>query len=117
MNIFEKLEEEKHKIVEGSAEIANKTSEQKPKKVVAKTKNDDEKNETVLIGRDFSGEVTKMCDINEYSGKVLVSGKIITTETKEINLVDDIQRLRINILEFCLLRLCRLDAEECYSKN
>ncbi len=82
--IFEKLEQEKSKMVAGSAEIANKINEKKATKAVSKVKDEEEKDTNIFIGRDFSGDVTKMCDINEYSGKVIVSGSIISTETKEI---------------------------------
>ena len=82
--ILEKLEEQKSKITEGSYEIANRTAEKKVKKTVSKAKNEEEKNENVIIGKDFSGEVTKMGDVNEYTGKVIVSGKVISFDTKEI---------------------------------
>ena len=71
-------------MVAGSAEIANKINEKKATKAVSKVKDEEEKDTNIFIGRDFSGDVTKMCDINEYSGKVIVSGSIISTETKEI---------------------------------
>ncbi len=82
--ILKQLEDEKTKMVAGSSELANKTTEQKTAKVISKTKNDEEKCASVFIGKDFSGEVTKMCEINEYSGKIIVSGTIIATDIKEI---------------------------------
>jgi len=82
--IFEKLENERKKMVAGSSEIANKVKERTPVKTVTKVKDAEEKENHILIGRDFSGEIAKMQDINEYSGKVIVSGKIITSEIKEI---------------------------------
>lgn len=82
--IFEKVEAEKNKMIAGTAEIAMRSVEKKPAKPVSKIQNPEEKNSVILIGRDFSGEVTEMKEINEYSGKVIVSGSIITTETKEI---------------------------------
>ena len=55
----------------------------KKKEVIAKVENEEEKDANLIIGRDFSGEVTHLSDITEYSGKVIVSGKIIGTETRE----------------------------------
>ncbi len=81
--IFKKLEEEKNKMVAGSAELANKKEEKNIPKRIAKVKNE-EKDTSVLIGKDFSGEILKMSEINEYSGKVIVSGSIIATDVKEI---------------------------------
>ncbi len=82
--IFKRLEEEQSKMVEGSSERAAKTEEKKVTKTVTKVKDEAEKNENILIGKDFAGEVTPMGEINEYSGKVIVSGKIIGTDVKEI---------------------------------
>ena len=55
----------------------------KKKEVIQKAETEEEKDANLIIGRDFSGEITPLSDITEYSGKVLVAGKIITTETKE----------------------------------
>lgn len=82
--IFRILEEEKNRVIAGSAERAMKVAEKKVTKTVSKVKDEEEKNENILIGKDFAGEVTPMKDVNEYSGKVIVSGSIISTETKEI---------------------------------
>ena len=83
-DIIKQIEEEQSRITEGSFERAKTTVEKKITKTVAKEKNEVEKNENILIGKDFSGEVTQMCDVNEYTGKVIVSGKIIGTDSKEI---------------------------------
>ena len=56
---------------------------EKKKEVIAKEENEEEKDKNLIIGRDFSGEVTQLCDITEYSGKVVVSGKIIGHERRE----------------------------------
>lgn len=82
--IYEKMEEERKRMVAGSAELANKIVEKKPNKTIAKLDKEQEKDENILIGRDFSGDITQMSEINEYSGKVIVSGKIIGSDTKEI---------------------------------
>lgn len=55
----------------------------KKKEVINKIDDEEEKDENLIIGRDFSGEVTSISDITEYSGKVIVSGKIIGHETRE----------------------------------
>ncbi len=54
----------------------------KKKEVINKIE-DEEKDENLIIGRDFSGEVTALSDITEYSGKVIVAGKVIGYETRE----------------------------------
>ena len=83
-DIFKKLEEERNKMIEGSSERAMKTEEKKVTKTVVKVKDEKEKDENILIGKDFAGKITPMGEINEYSGKVIVSGKIIGTDVKEI---------------------------------
>lgn len=55
----------------------------KKKEVIAKAETEEEKDANLIIGRDFSGEVTALSDITEYSGKVIVAGKIVGTETRE----------------------------------
>ncbi len=82
--IFKRLEEEQNKIVEGSSERANMQEEKKVVKTVTKVQDKEEKDENILIGKDFAGEITPMGEINEYSGKVIVSGTIIGSEVKEI---------------------------------
>ena len=81
--LLEEIEEKRKTI---AAEVVVKTEKEEPpkkKEVVAKEETEEEKDENLVIGRDFSGEVTPLSDITEYSGKVIVSGKIIATETKE----------------------------------
>ena len=81
--LLEEIEKAKEDIL---TNIPQKTqSEDLPcvKEVVKKTESEEEKNENLIIGKDFSGEITPLSDITEYSGKVLVAGKIITTETRE----------------------------------
>ncbi len=82
--ILKLVEQEASRVVAGSRERAMKTAEKPVAKTVSKAKDETEKNENILIGKDFAGEVTPMQDVNEYSGKVIVSGKIIGTEVKEI---------------------------------
>ena len=80
--LLEEIEEKRKTI---AAEVVVKTEKEEPpkkKEVVAKEETE-EKDVNLIIGRDFSGEVTPISDITEYSGKVIVSGKIIATETKE----------------------------------
>ena len=55
----------------------------KKKEVIVKAETEEEKDANLIIGRDFSGEVTALSDITEYSGKVIVAGKIVGTETRE----------------------------------
>ena len=81
--LLEEIEETKKTII---TEIpAKKEIEEAPikKEVVQKVENEEEKDANLIIGRDFSGEITPLSDITEYSGKVIVSGKIICTETRE----------------------------------
>lgn len=81
--LLEEIEEKRKTI---AAEVVVKTEKEEPpkkKEVVAKEETEEEKDVNLIIGRDFSGEVTPISDITEYSGKVIVSGKIIATETKE----------------------------------
>ena len=82
--LLEEIEETKKTIVTEIPHIA-KEAEEPPKKkeIVEKAETEEEKDASIIIGRDFSGELTALSDINEYSGRVLVSGRIITTETKE----------------------------------
>ena len=81
--LLEEIEQERKNI---ASEVVVKTEKEEPpkkKEVVKKVETEEEKDANLLIGKDFSGEVTPLSDITEYSGKVIVSGKIITTETKE----------------------------------
>ncbi len=81
--LLEEIEETKKTI---TTEIPVKTvikEAPKQKEIIKKAESEEEKDENLVIGRDFSGEVTPISDINEYSGKVIVSGNIIGTETRE----------------------------------
>ena len=81
--LLEEIEETRKNIV---TEIPVKIEEEEPpkkKEVIVKVENEEEKDANLIIGRDFSGEITSLADITEYSGKVIVAGKIIGTETRE----------------------------------
>jgi len=81
--LLEEIEETRKNI---ATEVPVKIEEEEPpkkKEVIAKVENEEEKDANLIIGRDFSGEVTPLADITEYSGKVIVAGKIIGTETRE----------------------------------
>jgi len=66
--------------IEVNVEVEEKP---KPAEIITKVEDEEEKDKNLIIGRDFSGEVTNLTDITEYSGKVIVAGKIIGTETRE----------------------------------
>ncbi len=81
--LLEEIEESKKAF---AAEVPVFVEEKEPvkkKETVKMEENSEEKDKNLIIGRDFSGEVTALSDITEYSGKVVVSGKIIGTETRE----------------------------------
>ena len=81
--LLEEIEETKKSLVLDIPIVTEEKEPEKKKEVIAKEENDEEKDKNLIIGRDFSGEVTQLCDITEYSGKVVVSGKIIGYETRE----------------------------------
>lgn len=81
--LLEEIEETKKSILTQIPQKKEPEEALKKKEVVTKVETEEEKDENIIIGRDFSGEITPLSDITEYSGRVLVSGKIIATETKE----------------------------------
>jgi len=56
-----------------------------PKKDKASAKKDEEGNPDVLFGKAFTGDITPIEEINEYSGIVIVSGKVINYDTREFS--------------------------------
>jgi len=81
--LLEEIEEKKKILATDFVFVEEKTEPIKKKEIVKKEENEEEKDKNLIIGKDFFGEVTPLSDINEYSGKVIVSGKIISTETRE----------------------------------
>ena len=81
--LLEEIEETKKALVLDIPITVEEKEPEKKKEVIKKEENEEEKDKNLIIGRDFSGEVTQLRDITEYSGKVVVSGKIIGHETRE----------------------------------
>ncbi len=85
--IFEKVKKESESLIKGSAEIVA-AAEVKPvnKKTVAQPVKDaeNEEDDGMLLGKSFSGEITPIGEINDYSGKVIVQGTLVGFEEKEI---------------------------------
>lgn len=85
--IFKKVKEERETLVKGSAELAAAAQAAKaPKTVVTAPARSDDGGEDdgVILGKPFSGEVTPIGEINDYSGKVIVQGALIGFEDREI---------------------------------
>ncbi len=81
--LLEEIEEER-KSIASEVITSVKEADDKPKiKEFVEKVELEEKDANLIIGKDFSGEITALSDITEYGGKVIVSGKIITFETKE----------------------------------
>ncbi len=82
--IFEEINEGRRAFINEVASKASIEKTTKTKEVVKRVENEEEKDKNLIFGNDFSGVATPISDINEYSGKVIVSGKVIGVETKEI---------------------------------
>ncbi len=83
--IFEKVQEERKSLVKGSAQLAAVSQPQTPKKVSAPVKDkDSDEDDGMLLGKKFTGEITPIGEINDYSGKVIIEGALIGFEDREI---------------------------------
>ncbi len=81
--LLEEIEEDKKAFAKDFVVKADVVEAPKKKEVIEKVEDEEEKDKNLIIGRDFSGEVTALSDITEYSGKVIVAGKIVGFETRE----------------------------------
>jgi len=81
--LLEEIEETRKQIATEIPTVVVQEEPPKKKEVITKVETEEEKDENIIIGRDFSGEVTALSDITEYSGRVIVAGKIVGTETRE----------------------------------
>ena len=81
--LLEEIEEDKKAFAKDFVVKTETIEPPKKKEVIEKAEDEEEKDKNLIIGRDFSGEVTPISDITEYSGKVIVSGKIVGSETRE----------------------------------
>ena len=81
--LLEEIEEDKKAFAKDFAVKADVVELPKKKEVIEKVEDEEEKDKNLIIGRDFSGEVTALSDITEYSGRVIVAGKIVGFETRE----------------------------------
>ncbi len=85
--IYKKVKEEKESLIKDTSDIAAmaEAKAQKPKKVALPEKNGEEgEDDGVLSGKAFTGDITPIGDINEYSGKVIVQGRLVGFEDREI---------------------------------
>ncbi len=85
--IFKKVKEESASLIKGSAEIiaAAEVKPVKKKKVPEPIKDEENKEDDgMLLGKPFKGEITPIGEVSEYSGKVIVQGKLVGFEEKEI---------------------------------
>ncbi len=82
-SLLKEIEETKKTIIAEMPIVTEVKNVPKKKEIIKKTESEEEKDANLIIGKDFSGEVITIADITEYSGKVIVTGKIIATETRE----------------------------------
>jgi DNA polymerase-3 subunit alpha (Gram-positive type) len=85
--IYKKVKEEKESLIKDTSDIAAvaEAKAQKPKKVALPEKTgEDGEDDGVVTGKAFTGEITPIADINEYSGKVIVQGRLVGFEDREI---------------------------------
>lgn len=81
--LLEEIEEDKKAFAKDFVVKTEVVEAPKKKELIQKVEDEEEKDKNLIIGRDFSGEVTALSDITEYSGKVIVAGKIVGVETRE----------------------------------
>ena len=82
--LMEEIEEDRRTFAKEFVVKTVVEEEPKVKEVIEKAEDDEEKDKNLIIGRDFSGVVTPLSDITEYSGRVVVAGKVIGFETREL---------------------------------
>lgn len=85
--MLRKLKEEKENLVRDASQAVKNFQE--VKKVVAapaggEKKDKEAQDDRVIIGKPFSGDVTPIGDINDFSGKVIVEGAVVGYEATEI---------------------------------
>ncbi|MBQ3554370.1 MAG: PolC-type DNA polymerase III [Clostridia bacterium] len=83
--IFKKVAEEHEELTKSYSEIVSASEKPVKKKVSAPAKDPEApEDDGVLLGKAFSGDITPIGEINDYSGKVIVQGKLVGFEEREI---------------------------------
>ena len=99
--VFQKLETQRAELARDAAAKAVMAAKQTPaapqKREVPKTA------ENVLLGKAFGGELTPMGDIDENSGKVMIEGRVIAHEVRELRNKKTLLELYVADTESCMI--------------
>ncbi|MBE7010312.1 MAG: PolC-type DNA polymerase III [Ruminococcaceae bacterium] len=106
-SVFEKLENERAKLIHEASQTAMTVEKQKPEK-----REKPETPEDVLLGKPFGGVLTPISEIDENSGKVIVEGRVIAFETRELKNKKTLLELYVADDSSCIICKSFLKEEE-----
>ncbi len=98
--VFQKLESQRAELVRDAtaSAIAAKQAKAEPQK-----REVPETPENVLLGKVFGGELTPLRDIDENSGKVMIEGRVIAHEVRELRNKKTLLELYVADTESCII--------------
>ena len=80
--VLQKVESQREKLMHEAGEAALAVEKAKP--LPAQKREKPETDDDVLLGKAFGGELTAISEIDENSGKVMIEGRVIYNETREL---------------------------------
>ncbi|MBE7047762.1 MAG: PolC-type DNA polymerase III [Ruminococcaceae bacterium] len=81
--IFEKVESQREELIRG-ASVAAAAAELAAAKPVVEKREKPDAPEDLLLGKPFGGALTPIVEINENSGRVIIEGRVVAHETREL---------------------------------
>ncbi|MGN1059818.1 MAG: exonuclease domain-containing protein, partial [Clostridia bacterium] len=100
--VFERLESQRAELVRDAAEAAAAADVAAAKPVVQKREKPDTP-EDLLLGKPFGGDLTPIAEIDENSGRVMVEGRVIAHETRELKNKKTLLELYVADQESCII--------------
>ncbi|MBE7034986.1 MAG: PolC-type DNA polymerase III [Ruminococcaceae bacterium] len=100
--VFERLESQRAELIRDAAQVAEAVEVAETKKKEVK-REAPETSDDVLLGKPFSGAITPLSDIDENSGRVMVEGRVIAQETRELRNKKTLLELYVADDESCMI--------------
>ncbi|MBR6728698.1 MAG: PHP domain-containing protein, partial [Clostridia bacterium] len=105
--VFNRLESERADLIKEAKAVQIAT--EKPK---AEKREKPETPEDVLLGKPFGGEITPVREVDENSGKVMLEGRVIAHETRELRNKKTLLELYVADSESCIICKAFLTEEQ-----
>lgn len=100
--VFQKLEDQRAALVR-EASVTAAAVETAAAAAVPQKREAPETPENVLLGKPFGGELTPIAEINENSGKVMIEGRVIAHEVRELKNKKNLLELYVADRESCII--------------